>query len=379
MGIKGLHKFLRGKCPELYQEVHLSSLRYSKVMVDFSLYLFKYITIFGNDGWMSAMINLISAFRRNDVHPIFVFDGVAPEEKKQEREERREKRDKLDEKIFNLEQALDKARKTGEIDPILLDLCKDNESKKQKRLLSGISKPKTINLNDIAYEIERIKKQSVKLTAKEFEDARKIFELLGVPFLQAPLEGENLCADLCIRKEVDYVVTEDSDVFAYGCPILVSKINTATETCIVIKLDKILETLGLTQAEFLDFCIMCSCDYNTNIPGIGPERAFKLIQTHKTIEAVRDSTNLDVSMLKHERVRELFKTFAPFEKPVYYCRPPVWPEVEKFLFYNQVKINTQKLKRDFEETRVEFVIEDDPEFEAQMIEAVDKVESETAN
>ena len=181
---------------------------------------------------------------------------------------------------------------------------------------------------------------------------------------------------MCIRKEVDYVVTEDSDVFAYGCPVLVTKINTATDTCFIIKLEKILETLSLSQEQFLDFCIMCSCDYNTNIPGIGPERAFKLIQTHKTIEAIRDTANIDVSVLKHERVRELFKTFAPFENPVYYCRPPNWPEVEKFLFFNQVRINTQKLKRDFEETQVEFVIEDEPEFEAKLIEAVEKVENE---
>lgn len=351
MGIKNLHKFLRGKCPEVFVETPLSNFQYSKVIVDFSLYLFKYITIFGEDGWMSAMINLISCFRRNEIHAVFAFDGQAPPEKQQEQQDRREKRNKLDERISTLEKSLEKAKSTGEIDDVLKELSANLNSPtlKQKRLLSGVVKDSasSINLNLIEQEILRIKRQSVHLSSKHFDDAKKIFDLLGVPYVQAPLEGENLCADLCIKTQVECVVTEDSDVFAYGCPVLLSKINTATDSCVVIRLEDILKSLELTQAEFLDFCIMCSCDYNQNIPGIGPEKAFKLIKNYRTIEKIEES-GVDVKILNHLRVRELFTEFAPFEERIPYCKEPAWQIFEKFLFENNVRLNMKKLKKDFE-------------------------------
>jgi len=36
----------------------------------------------------------------------------------------------------------------------------------------------------------------------------------------------------------------------------------------------------------VDLCILCGCDYTTNIPGIGPIKAFKFIEECKTIEEV---------------------------------------------------------------------------------------------
>jgi 5'-3' exonuclease len=357
MGIKNLTKFLREKCPEIFEEIHISQLQYTKAITDFSLYLFKYKTIFGNDGWISAMINLISCLRRNEVHAIFAFDGGAPGEKMQERQERREKRDKLDKKIETLQRAFDRAKTTGEIDQILIDLVgSKEESMKRRRLLGSSSSlsfslsssaSSKVDLDSIEIEIERISKQSVKLSQADFDTAKKVFELLGVPYFQAPLEGESLCADLCVRKQVDYVITEDSDVFAYGCPVLITKVNTATDTCVIVHQENILKALDLTQAEFLDFCIMCSCDYNKNIPGIGPGKAFNLIKQHRSIEAITANTSLDVSILNHVRVRELFTKIPPFEEPIPFCKPADFPAFEKFLFENNVHVNVSRIKKDF--------------------------------
>ena len=41
MGIKNLHSFLRSKCPEIYETVHLSEFSYRKIAIDISLYMFK--------------------------------------------------------------------------------------------------------------------------------------------------------------------------------------------------------------------------------------------------------------------------------------------------------------------------------------------------
>jgi hypothetical protein len=47
-----------------------------------------------------------------------------------------------------------------------------------------------------------------------------------------------------------------------------------------------LSKLGLTQAQFIDLCIMCGCDYASNIRGIGPVRALEYIRKHGTLEKV---------------------------------------------------------------------------------------------
>ena len=49
------------------------------------------------------------------------------------------------------------------------------------------------------------------------------------------------------------------------------------ETCIELNIKNILDGLEIDYFQFRDLCIMCGTDYNKNIYGIGPEKAFKLI------------------------------------------------------------------------------------------------------
>ena len=346
MGIKDLSKFLRGKCPDVYKEVHLSQFQFQKGAVDISLYIFKYYTIFGPGAWVSAFFNLIACLRRNNIHACFIYDTKAPEEKSEERQARREKRDKLDARIEELIAALEKAKMTNEIDPVLLSLIKDDESSKRKRLLRpGSETTRKVSLDEIEFEVERIKKQSVKIQQSDFDLTKSVFTLLGVPFFQAPGEAETTCADLCKQGQVDFVISEDTDVLAYGAPFLFTKINTSTDTCICVKYEDVLSALEVTSSEFLDFCIMCGTDYNKNISKVGPETAFKLIKKYKTIEEVEKS-GYDVSILKHVRVRELFTKYERFTESIPYCKPADFNALAEFMFVNNIRYNIDKLKRD---------------------------------
>jgi hypothetical protein len=53
-----------------------------------------------------------------------------------------------------------------------------------------------------------------------------------------------------------------------------------------IDLPVLLSELELTMEQFIDLCIMCGCDYASNIRGIGAVRALALIKQHGSIEAV---------------------------------------------------------------------------------------------
>ena len=54
---------------------------------------------------------------------------------------------------------------------------------------------------------------------------RVIFKEVNIMYLDAPMEAETICSYLCKIGFVDYVLTNDSDVLAYGCPMYLSNIN----------------------------------------------------------------------------------------------------------------------------------------------------------
>jgi len=180
-----------------------------------------------------------------------------------------------------------------------------------------------------------------------------MMSLLGVPFFNAAVEAETTCSDLCKQGKVDFVLSEDSDVLAYGAPMFVSKVNTTTETATVVYYEEMLSALGLSTDSFLDFCIMCGTDYNSNIRLIGPKKAYKLISEYGSIEAISDS-GIDVSVLNHIRVRDLFKGYKRFDGGIPFCEHPNIRELGEFLFKNNIGISIDTIKKNFSEPEILF-------------------------
>lgn len=56
-----------------------------------------------------------------------------------------------------------------------------------------------------------------------------------------------------------------------------------------INLQKILKDFDFNMDQFIDLCILLGCDYAPTIRGIGPKKAFELIEKHKTIENVLEA------------------------------------------------------------------------------------------
>ncbi len=54
--------------------------------------------------------------------------------------------------------------------------------------------------------------------------------------------------------------------------------QSSTQTITEFSRDKALSAINLTEDQFIDFCILCGCDYASNIKGIGPVRALQLLQ-----------------------------------------------------------------------------------------------------
>jgi 5'-3' exonuclease len=344
MGIKNLNKFLRDKCNTLFVPIHLSEYAYKKVAIDISLYLFKYKAVCG-DNWLNAFVNLVCSLRRNEIHCVFIYDGPAPPEKELEKAKRKEEKEKLKKQVYDLEQALDVYHQTGVVEKILQDMYKRRRSPSNKRLLG---KTQPIDMHWVEQKIKQKRAQIIDICTEDFQYTKDLFDILEVPYYTAPSEAEKFCSKLCIDGVVDAVLSEDTDIIAYGTPVFLSKLDTHQDCCVQVLNTEILESLSLSQHQLVDLCIMSGTDYNDNIFRIGGHKAYSLIKEYNDIDGIVENTNLDISILKHIRVRELFTEFETYDmKSIPYCGKPNYELLKVFIRDHKLEINIEKIKKNF--------------------------------
>ena len=252
----------------------------------------------------------------------------------------------------------------NEIDQILIDLYKkhQNGGKGPPRLMKRTSDE--VDMAVVESLVIKKRGQILDITPADFQKTKDLFDILNVPYYDAPLEAETTCADLCKRGIVDAVLSEDTDVLAYASPIFLSKINTSNGTCTRIKYPELLDALDLFSDEFLDLCIMCGTDYNKNIFRVGPEKAYKQIQTHSTIEEIGINTQLDISILNHVRGRELFREYEQFNIKIPYCGVPEFQKLEEFLFKHNIHCSIEGMKKAFvHQTTIVFAEDEEQDLE----------------
>jgi 5'-3' exonuclease len=354
MGIKNLHKLLEKYSKDCYKPKHLSEYSYRKVAIDISLYLYKYKAIAGSR-WLESFINLVNSLRKHDIHCVFVYDGQAPIEKLEEQKRRRDSRENQSKKIVELERQINDFEKHGIIGSLIEELC---ENKVKSLFRQQVIKNYNINLAKV--KLETMKSMLISISPQDVQLTKDLFDVMKIPYIQAPQEAENFCSHLCVYGKVDFVLSEDTDVIAYGSPIFLTKIDTLNDTVVEISYDKILEGTSMTRETFTDLCIMCECDYNSNIYLIGPEKSYNLLKAYENIESVlshlktlknKDGTSKytdDMFLpLKYKRCREMFKIEESCIKDVYipYCDIPDFNDITNFFFTHSIRYNIEKLKK----------------------------------
>ena len=101
------------------------------------------------------------------------------------------------------------------------------------------------------------------------------------------------------------------DVMAHGANQIRGFNGKGKEGVVFIDQKCVLETLNLTQEEFVDLCILCGCDYTTNIQGMGPMTAYKYLSENKNIEGV--IRRIEIDNLKKKKLLKINNNFE-FEK-----------------------------------------------------------------
>ena len=78
------------------------------------------------------------------------------------------------------------------------------------------------------------------------------------------------------------IATEDMDALTFATPRLVRNLCTPVAQKVPINeydYDKVLEGLKLTQDQFIDFCILCGCDYCGSIKGMTLASLYTLVSS----------------------------------------------------------------------------------------------------
>ena len=122
--------------------------------------------------------------------------------------------------------------------------------------------------------------------------ARVIQELRqrGVAFVVAPFEADAQMAYMALSGTVAAVITEDSDLLAYGVPRVFFKMENKTGAGFEVataELPRCREMAlgGLSGEQFTQLCVLAGCDFVPSINGVGPRRAAQLLRRFRTAAA----------------------------------------------------------------------------------------------
>jgi len=137
-----------------------------------------------------------------------------------------------------------------------------------------------------------------RLTADLVADSKRLLDLLGIPWIQAPGEGEAQAAYMARKGDVWGVNSRDYDSLLFGAPRLVRYVTIHGEEYLpsrgrarrlepeIIDLDAFLRHHGITREQLVDLAIMVGTDFNDGIRGIGPKTALRLVKKHGRLEDV---------------------------------------------------------------------------------------------
>jgi flap endonuclease-1 len=288
-----------------HKSIDLAYLSGKKIAVDAFNTIYQFLSIIRQRDGASLMdskgnvtSHLAGLFYRNTnllasgIKPCYVFDGEPPALKSDIKQERAARKEEAREKLI-------KARAAG-----------DEEG------------------------IRRYSQQTAILTEDIIKESKMLLKAMGIPYIQAPGEGEAQAAHMCKSGDFFATASQDYDSLLFGSPRVVKNINVTGKrkmpgrqeyreiTPEIMELDLVLKELGITSDQLIILGILVGTDYNPGgIKGIGPKKALKLVKEHK-----------DLSVFSHVEWKfsaEPEKIFNIFKNPKVTSYDTRWEEIDK--------------------------------------------------
>ena len=233
MGIRYLNKYFREECNaknNCIKIITLSQLSGKKIAVDISIYLYKFI---GDFQLIENMYLMLSIFKYYNIIPVFIFDGKSPTEKKELLIQRRQEK-----------------------------ICAEKEFMVLKKTLENNIEIEESKRQDIINNMNILKKKFIHISREQIATVKNLIKYYGMTYYDAPGEADKLCAILNIKGKVWGCMSEDMDMFVYGCKNVLRYFSLLNHTVVLYDTKNILKTLDISLKELKEICIISGTDYN---------------------------------------------------------------------------------------------------------------------
>ena len=210
------------------------------------------------------------------IKPVYVFDGKPPSLKTAEIERRKQ-------------------------------IKKDATVKYEKAIAEG-------NLEDA----RKYAQQTTSMKDGMVKDSKQLLKLFGIPFIEAPSEGEATAAHLTNTGQAYASASQDFDSILCGAKRLVRNFTNSGRRKIpnkntyidivpeIIETQKTLDSIKLTREELIDVGILIGTDFNPNgFDRVGPKTALKMIKQHSRLENIPQIQD-QLKEIDYEQIRKIF-------------------------------------------------------------------------
>ncbi|XP_005374872.1 PREDICTED: exonuclease 1 isoform X2 [Chinchilla lanigera] len=252
MGIQGLLQFIK----EAAEPIHVRKYKGQVVAVDTYCWLHKGAIACAEklakgeptDKYVGFCMKFVNMLLSHGIKPILVFDGCTLPSKKEVERSRRERR--------------------------------------QSNLLKG----KQLLREGKVSEARECFARCVNITHAMAHKVIKAARALGVDCLVAPYEADAQLAYLNKTGIVQAIITEDSDLLAFGCKKVILKMDQFGNG---LEIDQtrlgMCRQLGdvFTEEKFRYMCILSGCDYLPSLRGIGLAKACKVLRLANNPDIVK--------------------------------------------------------------------------------------------
>jgi len=167
-------------------------------------------------------------------------------------------------------------------------------------------------------DARKFAQQTTSMKDGMVEDSKHLLDLFGIPYIQAPSEGEATAALLTTTGHADVAASQDFDSILFGAKKLVRNFTNSGRRKLpnrntyieiepeIIDYKKNLEALGITREQLIDVGILIGTDFNPDgFERVGPKTAIKMIKEYGKLENITQIQE-QLEMIDYNAIRKIF-------------------------------------------------------------------------
>ena len=242
------------------------------------------------------------------------------------------------------------------------------EMRKKRKILAEKQWKEALEKGDLVTARSKAQ-QTSRVTDEIINQSKELLTLLGIPFIQAPSEGEAQASYLVKNGDAYAIGSQDLDCLLLGSPFLIRNLTSSSRRKLPgkkayvsvyperIQLNSNLDRMGINQKQLVDMAILIGTDFNDGIKGIGPKKSLNLIKKNGNVENVLSVIGGDevptfdeINQIRHHFLHpEIFKEYSIRWNPIdkkgvidYLCgmfqfsENRVKPSLEKFSIMDDI-------------------------------------------